>query len=476
MVMKRSVFFSLVLLAGWGVASAAPVSQVGTVKSVKVYPQGVYVTLSVPVPLAGGLQEEVVFPDLWYADPATVELKLLPGAEGVDYVLESQRAVRGSDVELQRNNLLRRDSLLARKARLEADSMVLLREIEFLRANAKQEATTVAQLAAADGWMRDRYAKVYEAQRKNSGAFAALDKVLADNERLIRRVNSQAPRVTLVRARVNSPKAQKAEFEISYFSNAARWEPVYFFRFDTGKSSAELDYRATVRQWTNYDWSRVPATLSYGTPMRSLKRPKLYPRPVNYMAPAPKVTKQDKVNILDLDVTQDLAVDVTRFGGTYTAEANVEEGMYAAPTASLDVSENNVSYRLARPLTLASSSDDGQVVQTVQVRRDTIPVLYDYEVTPKVSTDVLLLARIPQWQKLHLTDGRMNIFCDGRMLGQSNLSVRSTQDTLVLPLTFDPQVVVDRSETGDFKERASGSKMDARARMRLKSRTIRSSR
>lgn len=447
MVMKRSVFFSLALLAGWGVTTAAPVPQTGTVKSVKVYPQGVYVTLSVPVSLRGSVQEEVVFPDLWYADPATVELKLLPGAQGVDYVLESQRAVRGSDVELQRYNLLRRDSLLARKARLEADSMVLLREIEFLRANAKQEANTVAQLAAADSWMRDRYAKVYEAQRKNSEAFAVLDKVLADNERLIRRVNSQASRVTLVRARVNSPKVQKAEFEISYFSNAARWEPVYFFRFDTGKSSAELDYRATVRQWTNYDWSSVPATLSYGTPMRSLSRPELRKENISYYKPV-------------MVKGEPLAVDVTRFGGTYTAEDAPEAAMYAAPTASLDVSENNVSYRLARPLTLASSSDDGQVVQTVQVRRDTIPVLYDYEVTPKVSTDVLLLARVPQWQKLHLTEGRMNIFCDGRMLGQSNLSVRSTQDTLVLPLTFDPQVVVDRTEAGDFKERASGSKME----------------
>lgn len=458
--MKQFGILLTALLAGWGIASATSVPLKGNVKGVKVYPNGVYVTMSVPVTLIGSVQEEVVFPDLWYADPATVELKLMPGARGVDYVMESQRAMRGSDVELQQDNLRRRDSLLARKARLEADSMVLLREIEFLRANAKQQANTVAQLAAADSWMRDRYAGVYEAQRKNSEARAALGKELADNERLIRRVNSQASRVTLVRARVNSPGAQRAEFELSYFSNAARWEPVYFFRFDTGKASAELDYRATVRQWTNYAWDNVPAALHYGMPMRSLKRPELYTRMVSYTAPAPKVPKQRKVDILDLDVTQDLAVDVAKFGGTYTAEDAPEAAMYAAPVASLDMSENSISYRLARPLTLASSSDDGQVQQTVQVRRDTIPVLYDYEVTPKVSGDVLLLARVPQWQKLHLADGRVNIFCDGRMLGQSNLSVRSTQDTLVLPLTFEPRVVVDRTESGDYKERVSGSKME----------------
>lgn len=34
---------------------------------------------------------------------------------------------------------------------------------------------------------------------------------------------------------------------------------------------------------------------------------------------------EQTVNILDLDVTQDLAVDVTRFGGTYTGEGEIEE-------------------------------------------------------------------------------------------------------------------------------------------------------
>lgn len=443
--MKRFGFFAAALLFGWVTVSAAPVPLKGTVKNVKIYPRGVYVTMSVPVALEGGGEQEVVFPDLWHADPATVELKLRPGVAGVTYVMESRRAVRGEDVELQRLNWLRQDTLLARKARLEADSMVLMREIEFLKANARQETNSVAQLAAADGWMRDRYVKVYEAQRKNREARAELDRELAAGKRRIREADAQASRVTLVRARTRSPKAQKAVFELSYFSNAAQWSPIYFFRFEPGKSSAELDYRATVKQWTRAPWDGVAATLSYGTPMRALRRPELSREYVSYRKPV--LLKGDRV------------VEVSKFGGTYTAEAEVAEDMYAAP-AALDVSENNVSYRLPGPLTLASSSDEEQIEQTVQVRRDTIPVLYEYEVTPKVSADVLLLARIPNWQQLHLTDGRMNVFCDGRMLGQSNLSVRSTQDTLTLPLTFEPLVAVERTEAGDYRERVSGAKKE----------------
>ncbi len=454
------LLLAAVLFGGRAVSPAAAAPLQGEVKSVKIYPRGVYVTMSIPAPLQAG-ETEIVFPDLWYADPTTVELRLLPGTTGATYVMESQQAVRGSDVEQQQRHLLLRDTLSARRARLEADSMVLVREIEFLQANAKQTTASVSQLAAADTWMQTKYAAVYEAQRQNREARAALDRAWAENERTIRRIDSQASQVTLVRARVNSLRAQKATFELAYFTRAAQWEPVYFFRFEPARAMAELDYQGTVWQWTHFDWDRVAATLSYGTPNRALNRAQLTPQTLLY-SPAIKY----RARTLELDVTQDMAMDVAKFGGTYNGETVRPQLMAAAPVAPMaqparmEVSENSISYLLASPLTLVSSSDNGELRQTVQVRRDTVPVLYEYEVTPKISTDVLLLARVPDWQQLHLTNGRVNVFCDGRMLGQSNLSVRNTADTLVLPLTLESQVVVDRKETGNYKERASGSKME----------------
>lgn len=457
--MKHFVLTLALLVGGWSATHAEPL--LATVKSVKVYPSGVYITLSVPTTLRAG-ETEIVFPDLWYADPATVELRMLPGTTGATYVMESQQAVRGSDVEQQQKHLLLRDTLAARRARIEADSMVLMREIEFLQANAKQSSGSVSQLAAADTWMQAKYGTVYEAQRKNREARAALDQAWRDNEQAIRQIDKQASQVTLVRARTTSPRAQKAVFELAYFSRAAQWQPVYFFRFEPAKASAELDYQGSIRQWTHFDWNRVAAALSYGTPNRALNRPHLSPRTISY-SPAVKFRK-----VLDLNTTDEIALDVKRFGGTYVGEAEAESPKLmaaapvaaAAPAAVEEVSENNISYLLASPLTLVSSSDKGNIRQMVQVRRDTVPVLYEYEVTPKLSDEVLLLARIPDWQRLHLTNGRVNVFCDGRMLGQSNLSVRSTEDTLTLPLTLEPQVVVERKETSNYQERASGSKTE----------------
>lgn len=166
------LLLAAVLFGGWAASPAAASPLQGEVKSVKIYPRGVYVTMSIPASLQTG-ETEIVFPDLWYADPTTVELRLLPGTTDATYVMESQQAVRGSDVEQQQRHLLLRDTLSARRARLEADSMVLMREIEFLQANAKQTTASVSQLAAADTWMQTKYAAVYEAQRQNREARAA---------------------------------------------------------------------------------------------------------------------------------------------------------------------------------------------------------------------------------------------------------------------------------------------------------------
>lgn len=455
--MQRFGIIAVALLfVGWNNVSGAEKPLKGEVKEVKLYPQGVYLTLSVPVELRGGTEEEIVFPDLWYADPTTVELKLLPGATGVSYMMEAQQANhnRSEVIALQKINLQRRDTLSAQKARLEADSMVLAREIEFLTANAKQEVGSVSQLAETDKWMRERYAAVYELQRKNREARAALDREIGANESCIRQVKAWARQIMLIRVQANSPRTQRVVFELSYFARAAQWQPVYFFRFQSGTTTAELDYRATVQQWSRMDWNRVSATLSYGTPMQSLERSELSKLNVLYqplMLRGKEITK----------------IGVTRFGGMYVGEGEpqaldlgVSQEEAVATATQVEVSENDISYRLGRPLTLASSSDDRQIQQTVEIRRDMIPVSYEYEVTPKINRNVLLLARIPEWQKLNLTDGRMNIFCDGRMLGQSNLSVRSTQDTLEVPIMLEPQVVVDRKEVGDYKEKASGAKME----------------
>lgn len=447
-----ALFSIAVVSASW----AAPVQQWGVarVKSVKIYPAGVYVTLSVTASLKGVPQERVIFPDLWYADRGTVDIKLAPGThgDGVTLVPEISPAAQAKNTAAYRQWQRRRDAKSEVLGRLRSDSMSLAREIGFLEAKTYQSWKTLSRTEKAGKWLKGQYMDLYERQRRVREEILEQQQLLAEDEKWIAFVGQNYSNVTLAWVWVEAPGPREVEFEVSYYANAAEWKPVYFFRFDSNRSKAVLDYRATVCQWTGFNWDSIPAALSYGFPAQTPYRRPLYRRTVDYRPPAPKVKARPNDGILDLDVEQQMV---------YQEEPDIHVAAVAA-------TETDVSYRLPRPLSLVYSSNGAQTYQTVQVRRDTIPVLFDYEVTPKVSDGVLLTAHIPDWQRLYLTSGRMTVFCDGRMLGQSNLSVRSAGDTLSIPLAVEPLVVVDRAEAGDYKERVSGAKVERRRSYEIK--------
>lgn len=449
--MKHFGLLAVALFVGGGAALAAPAQQFGIarVKRVKVYPQGVYVTMSVKASLKGVPQERVLFPDLWYADRETVEIRLVPTeqSEGVVFVPEVSPATQVKNVSMYRQRVSRRDVKLEALGRLRSDSMAIEREIDFLKAQTAHAWKSPDEAKIVEKWIRERFPDLYERQRRICESIGEQNELLAEDRRVIESIGRDYSRVTLVWVRVEAPGPREVEFELSYYTDAAEWKPIYYFRFDPERQQAELDYQATVRQWTGFDWNEVETALSYGTPKRLSQPKRLYRQTAGYR-PAVPVEKKRRVDILDLDVEQSLAVDVTRFGGTYVAEAELAE------------TEADVSYLLPEPLSLVYSADGAQTYQTATVYKDTIPASYDYEATPKISDKVLMMARIPDWQRLRLRGGRMNVFYDGRMLGQSDLSVNTVEDTLSIPLTEEPRVAVERSEVKNYEKRVSRSEKE----------------
>lgn len=443
--MKRSVFFSLALLFVWSVAPATPVPQSGTarVKSVKVYPEGVYMTLSMPVSLNAGANQKFTFPDLWYADPETVEVRLIAEQDGdsIGMVMETSSAMRVEDIRAYKDVCRQIDSIRTEMEKLKADSMVLQREIDFLQANARQESGSVGRLSEIAGWMQKRYAELYESQWRTNRKIENNNDELIGLQRVAENIERQYEHVTLVSVRTVSQKTCGADLELSYYANAARWNPFYFFRFSPELGVAEVEYQATLRQWTGFDWEQVSAELCYGSPARTIRLPVRYSRTVSYQPPVPVVRKSKRNATLESEVKPD-------------RKLGYATNMRSIPSAT----ETDVSYRLVQPLTLANAAtyEDKDSRQMVLVRKDTIHATYDHVVKPYGK--VFLSAHIPDWQQLYLADGRMTIFSDGRMLGQTDLSVNSVSDTLSIPLTVESRVVVNRIETRNYKKQISRKK------------------
>jgi len=76
----------------------------------------------------------------------------------------------------------------------------------------------------------------------------------------------------LIDSKFNNPKAT---FEISYYLQAAAWEPIYDFRVEKSGAPLMIDYNATIYQSTGEDWKKVDLTLSTGDPSLSSDKPEL---------------------------------------------------------------------------------------------------------------------------------------------------------------------------------------------------------
>ncbi|MEM7572315.1 MAG: DUF4139 domain-containing protein [Bacteroidota bacterium] len=75
--------------------------------------------------------------------------------------------------------------------------------------------------------------------------------------------------------KIDNPRAQTVDFELSYLVADASWLPSYDIRVADVEQPIELIYRAKISQQTGEDWDSVKLTLSTGDPSRSAIAPEL---------------------------------------------------------------------------------------------------------------------------------------------------------------------------------------------------------
>lgn len=448
--MRRLAVFSMVLLAGWSSARADALSADGArVKSVKIYPEGAYVTLSLPVSLKAGVPEKVVFPDLWYADQKTIEIRALSAAtDSLDLVSEISSVMPLEHVGAYREVSAESDSVWAKLERLRADSLVQEREIDFLQANARQESGSIERLTELSSWMRQQYTNIYNQQRQTREAIKECEEELNRLKGTVGQIDKTSDNAAQVSVRLTANKTCTTELELSYYTTAARWEAFYFFRFAPKSRTAELEYQASLQQWTGFDWNGVSAELCYGAPDKSIVLPQTHQRGITYMAP---LTREQMKN------RPDESVKVSRPMGYAT-------NFHMTPSAT----ETSVSYVLDYPLTLESSEayKNQNMQQMVQVRKDTVAATFDYVFNQY--NPVSLTAHIADWRSLNLFDGQMSVFCDGRMLGQTDLFLYQVGDTLSVPLMQEPRVTVNRTKVKDYEIQVRGAKTERQCEYELR--------
>ena len=225
----------------------------------------------------------------------------------------------------------------------------------------------------------------------------------------------------------------------------AGWEPSYDVRLAADGKSAELTFRALVRQQTGEDWRDVDLSLSTSRPAIGGTPPELFPwrislyrpqplMPMPVMAPAPRSLYKKDARASSMDEAEILPAE---------AQASA---LYA--TAQVAEEQTSVTFLIPRKVDIPS---DGTRHGSV-VAMENLPLSLEFLAVPKLAANVYLKSEIVNRAPFPLLAGRVNIFIGGNFSGSSQLKKVAAGEKFDLYFGTDDQVTVKREELKVHKE------------------------
>ena len=129
-------------------------------------------------------------------------------------------------------------------------------------------------------------------------------------------------------------------------------------------------------------------------------------------------------------------------GGVYSREGDIS-GRVVSSNVTTATSAVSVEYTLKEKMTIPS---DGRPY-TSQIMKREILAEYKHFATPKLARDAYLNVFIPNWEKLNLLEGEVNLYFGNSYTGKSVVSLRNLKDSLEFSMGKDPNVKIQRTLT-----------------------------
>ncbi|MCL2550241.1 MAG: mucoidy inhibitor MuiA family protein [Methanimicrococcus sp.] len=313
----------------------------------------------------------------------------------------------------------------------------------------------------------------------------------------------------LLRLTLSSPADIECDLEIIYFTNNAGWYPYHDIVVEAADKPVQITSKAKVRQVTGIDWDKVKVTLSTAAPSagkvaplfsawflryaepaaeyaysaRSLRKSQampiaqntysyadarvqecaaVYPEEAADFLPAEPaaplyivdgvVTNASHYASLDPSMIKNVEyVDASSAVYTYGPEAS--GGVYIVAMKSgmedfIKQSENqmNISFEIELLYSIPGNGKE----QSIELKKQEVPVEFKYYCAPQMDHETYLLAEIADWEKLNLLSGNANVTYDGTFVGATYLNAESAQKILSLTLGTDRRVTVKREKMKEY--------------------------
>ncbi|NJD38759.1 MAG: mucoidy inhibitor MuiA family protein [Geobacter sp.] len=460
--MLRTVLVSaLISLMMSGVTHAAGVRipVTSTLTGVTVFQDRAQITRTVVVTLKPGSQVVAIegLPVLLQEDSVRVEAKgsarvTIGGIEVKRSFLAQSSDKRVAEIDAEIRQLERKlGGLDARKAGLAAqkgfvDSIKVAwgDRISHQLAAGKP---TAAELHEAMGFVGSNTTRVEEQQREIDQEKQGIkDQIDALRRKKQEAAGHHRKESKTVEVALETSKEGSLTLELSGLVRQATWEPSYDVRLAKDGTTAELTYRALVRQQTGEDWSNVALSLSTARPVSGGAPPALHPwrigfyrpQPMVMAAPAPRAEarlyKQAAKAMLDENAERLAMPEESAPAAFQTAQA-VAEG--AA-----------ITFRIAKPVSIPSDNTHHSAV----IALEKMPVSTEYVTVPKLAPTAFLTAELVNKAGWPLLPGAVKIFSGTTFVGSAALKRVASGETFVLPFGSDDQVTVKRDELKQHKE------------------------
>ncbi|MCP4442071.1 MAG: DUF4139 domain-containing protein [Aureispira sp.] len=343
---------------------------------------------------------------------------------------------------------------------------------------------TVAELSAAADFYRSRNFEINKALSKLQKKLEKSGRELLDLKLQLREINSDHRPTAEVHLVVETDKNTSTTIDLRYVVSDAGWAAIYDLEAGDFNKPIDLGYRGLAYNNTGVDWENVKLTLSTADPLQNMVQPCLTVWNLDSYSNIDHIATNINININKNNSypAQQQRIDIDLDNGVYEQEVQtilgddyqkgidyntdkyrdyVKNKNNSGPTiveATLDVPEFNADFEIEKPYTIPSDRKP----YSVDINTFKLPTTYKYYAVPKLDKDAFLMAQVVGWEDLDLVSGNVNIYNDGKYIGQSYIDIRNLSDTLSVSLGRDADVVVTRTKIkGSAKKQLFGSQKKA---------------
>lgn len=444
------------------VLAAAPtrIPAQATISAVTVYQDRAQVTRSATVALKPGSQIIAVegLPVLLQDDSVRVDAKgtaraTITGIEVKRSFLSQTADKRVKEIEAELKQLerklggldARKAGLLAQKGFVDSIKVAWGERISQQLAIGKP---TTAELNEAMGFVGSNTVKVEDQQRD----IEQEKQVIKEQMDALKRKRQEATgsyrkESKTVEVAVETAKEGKLTLDLSGVVNQATWEPGYDVRLAQDGASAELTYRAQVRQQTGEDWNNVPLTLSTARPASGGAPPTLYPWRISFYRPMPMAMPAAAPMRSYKKAAKPMMAENMKADMAMEEEAPAPEPA-AFQTAQAAAEGTSIAFKIPKPVDIPSDNTRHSTV----ISLEKLPVSTEYGTVPKLSPVAYLTAELVNKAGWPLMPGTVKIFSGNTFVGSAEMKQVASGEKFTLPFGSDDQITVKREELKQHKE------------------------